>query len=81
MWFSIGAASGASASAANSRDSIAARMTPQQIDEVQKMALDCTAIPHKGGVTQYRIEHTRDEQPTKFRPERLRRLRGALEHP
>jgi TPR repeat protein len=48
MWFSICAASGASASAATSRDNIAARMTPQQIDEAQKMALECGLIHHNG---------------------------------
>ena len=48
MWFSLGAVSGKSEKAAKNRDAIAARMTPAQIAEAQKLARECQARSFKG---------------------------------
>jgi TPR repeat protein len=47
MWFSVCADCGASGSAALSRDRLAARMTPQQVDAAQKLALECPRVRRK----------------------------------
>ena len=47
MWFDLGAASG-STDSANNRDLIAKRMTPKQIAEAQKMAVECKNKGFKG---------------------------------
>jgi TPR repeat protein len=47
MWFNLAAAKG-DADGAHNRDSLAKRMTPQQIAEAQKMARDCLARNLKG---------------------------------
>lgn len=47
MWFDLGATSG-STDSANNRDLIAKRMTPKQIAEAQKMAVECKNKGFKG---------------------------------
>ena len=46
-WYNLSAANGA-ATAAENRDGVAKRMTPQQIADAQKLARDCQARQFKG---------------------------------
>ena len=48
MWFNLGAVSGKYEKAAKNRDKIAAKMTPAQIAEAQKLARECQARNFKG---------------------------------
>ena len=48
MWYNLGAVSGKAEYAAKNRDSIAAKMTPPQIAEAQKLARECQARKFKG---------------------------------
>jgi TPR repeat protein len=43
MWYNLGAVSGKAEKAAKNRDNLAAKMTPAQIAEAQKLARECQA--------------------------------------
>jgi TPR repeat protein len=47
MWFNLGAVSGKAEKATSNRDSLAAKMTPAQIAEAQKIARECQARSFK----------------------------------
>ena len=48
MWYNLGAVSGKAPKAAKNRDELAAKMTPAQIAEAQKLARECQARSFKG---------------------------------
>jgi len=48
MWFNIAASSGGSKNSSKSRDNVAKKMTPSQVEKAQKLARECVRKRYKG---------------------------------
>ena len=48
MWFNIAASSGGSKNSSKSRDNVAKKMTPYQVEKAQKLARECVRKRYKG---------------------------------
>ena len=48
MWFNIAASSGGSKNSSKSRDNVAKKMTPSQVEKAQKLARECVRKKYKG---------------------------------
>ena len=48
MWFNIAASSGGSKNSSKSRDNVAKKMTPSQIETAQKLARECVRKEYQG---------------------------------
>ena len=48
MWFNIAASSGGSKNSSKSRDNVAKKMTPSQVEKAQKLARECVLKRYKG---------------------------------
>ena len=47
MWFNIAASSGGSKNSSKSRDNVAKKMTPSQVEKAQKLARECVRKRYK----------------------------------